>query len=594
MSKFLKILFKSFAYGTEEIKGKIGGIFVLNTVYDTSPILFNVIWAYLIDIAINGINTNTLTFNLLLIPFILFASLEIAKNLMKRISLYLENLVYDSLELKVQTDLTSKYSSLDIQSVEDPKVNQLFQSVKSGHDWQLRSMLFTIGELISSIVLILVSVFILINISPVVVLIVIVTTLPSLYVNTKFSSIGWGIYLAEGEVFRKFNLVKDFLFERDNLIEANINKVTPKLVGVIREILQNYHNKRRPLLKRRALYMGAADLCKVGGIICGIYFLINRAVNGAISVGSLILGATTFIALTPAFSTFLEKLTYLYSATLYMENYLRFIYLEPSMKNGSVKVGRFDTPPTIEFKNVKFKYPNTERYILNDLSLKIMPEMKVALVGENGAGKTTLIKVLARFYDVQGGQILINNVPLENIEAEGWKSNLGLLTQHFNTYRAFSLKENIYFGNTENALNENGITDAAKKAKVTKFLDNYKDKYDQKLSAQFEGGIDPSWGQWQRIGIARTLYRNAPIIILDEPTSAIDAQAEHEIFQSINRETAGKTVIYVSHRYSTVREADLICVISQGKIAEQGTHDELMHLNGTYAKNFILQAKGYN
>jgi len=180
-----------------------------------------------------------------------------------------------------------------------------------------------------------------------------------------------------------------------------------------------------------------------------------------------------------------------------------------------------------------------------------------------------------------------------NIETESWEQNIGLLTQHFNTYPAFSVEENIYFGDISKKYDREKILSAAEKANVTNFVDKYRNGFKQILSIQFENGVDPSWGQWQRLGIARTLYKSSPIIILDEPTSSIDAQAEYQIFENINAHTKGKTVVYVSHRYSTVRDADLICVLKGGRILESGKHKDLINLNGEYAKNFRLQAQGY-
>lgn len=567
--------------------------YIIHTLYNLAPLLFSVIWAYLIDTAINGIQNDSIAFNSMVIPFILYATVETLKAVFFRLKNYLHNRVYDKLEVKVNTDVLIKYSSLDIQSLEDPEVNRLFQIVKESYNWQISSLVFIFTKLLSALILILISTVILYKISPLVFIIVLVSSLPSLFTNMKFGSIGWGIWRADADKHRKFSLVSDFLLNKENLIEAKVNNVTPHLINIIRAILEDYHKKRKPMLRNRALYTLLADIVSVTGSLFSVYILINSALSGNISIGNLILGASIFLSFSSYLATFLYELTEIYNSGLFMKDFLKFMNLKSKVKSGKIKLEKFKTPPKIEFKNVSFKYPNTDRMILKDINLTIEPGMKVALVGENGVGKTTLIKILARFYHLTKGSIYINNKNLIDLETESWEQNLGLLTQHFNTYPAFNLEENIHFGDVSKKFNSSEIKEAAEKSKVSDFVDKYPSKFKQLLSIQFDGGVDPSWGQWQRIGIARTLYRDPSIIILDEPTSAIDAQAEYEIFQNINKQTEGKTVIYVSHRYSTVRNADIIFVLKDGEIVESGNHKKLIELNGEYAKNFKLQADGY-
>jgi len=589
----LKNIFNGIKYGTSGNRLFIISEWIISALYDLSPLLFSIIWAYLIDIAIDGIQNNNLSIEIILLPFILYGLLEILKSIFSRVRDYLQNRIFDKLESKVHTEVIGKYSSLDVQSLEDPEVNRLFQVIRGPYEWRIRGLISTVGKLISAFILILMSSIILLNILPIIFLIIILSSIPSLIINMKFSSIGWGIWREDADKQRKFNLNREFLLNRDNLVEASVNNISPHLVSVIKEILHNYHEKRRPLLRNRALFMFFADLIRVTGSIISVYVLIQSALNETISIGELILGASIYLSFAASLSSFLYELTETYSAGLFMTDFLKFMNLRPKVKQGNVEIKKYDTPPYIKFEKVSFKYPNTDRMILKEISLDIDPGMKVALVGENGAGKTTLIKLLVKFYDLTSGRILIDGQDLSDIETESWEKNIGLLTQHFNTYQAFNLEENIRFGDIDKKYSNKEIINAAEKAKVTSFVEKYSNGFKQLLSAQFDDGVDPSWGQWQRIGIARTLFRDPPIIILDEPTSAIDAQAEYEIFQSINRQTKGKTVIYVSHRYSTVRNADKIFVLKDSHIEESGNHNELIELGGEYSKNFKLQASGY-
>lgn len=215
------------------------------------------------------------------------------------------------------------------------------------------------------------------------------------------------------------------------------------------------------------------------------------------------------------------------------------------------------------------------------------------MVGVNGAGKTTLIKLICRFYDVTEGEILVDGINIKDLTFESLYTKIGVLFQDFIKYSQFNVKTNIELGDLSSIGNENKVNDAVFKADAQSFIDEYSNKLEQILDKSIEGGINPSGGQWQRIALARAFFRDAPILILDEPTSAIDAKAEFDIFERLYEFSMGKTVIIVSHRFSTVRKANKIYVIDQGEIIEEGSHSELLALNGKYAEAFRTQARGY-
>ena len=214
------------------------------------------------------------------------------------------------------------------------------------------------------------------------------------------------------------------------------------------------------------------------------------------------------------------------------------------------------------------------------------------MVGENGAGKTTLIKLLLRFYDVTDGEILINGVNIKNVNLAEWHKQIGALFQDFIKYQ-FTFKENVYFGDLTKEHEEKLLREAIEKSGADKYVNNLPDKYDQVVGKMFEGGIDLSGGQWQKLALARAFFRDAPILILDEPTSAIDARAEYEIFQNVQKLQKDKTVVIISHRFSTVRNADRILVLEDGKVLEEGNHEKLIKRKGLYAELFEIQAQGY-
>jgi len=251
------------------------------------------------------------------------------------------------------------------------------------------------------------------------------------------------------------------------------------------------------------------------------------------------------------------------------------------------------TGPGIKFSSVSFRYPNTTKNVLTDIDIDIKPGEKIAIVGNNGAGKTTLVKLICRYYQTTTGEILINDNRLNDLKIDSWYQNIGVLFQDYNLFEHLTPSESIRIGRYRHNFDPKEISTAAKMAEAHDFISTLPEGYQTILSERYKGGVRPSTGQAQKIVIARFFYRNAPLAIFDEPTASIDALAEKKIFDRIYQFFTGKTVILISHRFSTVRNADRIIVLDQGRIAEQGSHTQLMKQKGIYAHSFQLQAAGY-
>lgn len=252
-----------------------------------------------------------------------------------------------------------------------------------------------------------------------------------------------------------------------------------------------------------------------------------------------------------------------------------------------------DKPPKIELRDVWFKYPKAKGYALKNINLTINPGEEVAIVGENGAGKTTLIKLLLRFYKPTKGQILINDTPYEEYTLKSYYKAFSAIFQEYNFYEALDVSENIGIGKPDEEIDMDKVKKASVSADSHTFVEKLDKKYHQILAKQFTGGTKLSKGQAQKIAIARVFYRDTQVLILDEPTASIDAASEHNIFDRIYKFVENKSVIIISHRFSTVRRAQQIHVLSEGELKESGSHDELMGQDGIYAKTFNLQAEGY-
>jgi ATP-binding cassette subfamily B protein len=286
------------------------------------------------------------------------------------------------------------------------------------------------------------------------------------------------------------------------------------------------------------------------------------------------------------------NLNQLFEAGLFMENLFGFLDLTPQMDSGSGRKVPRPIQQGIEFRNVSFRYPDRDDWALRELNLTIRSGEKIALVGANGAGKTTLIKLLTRLYDPTEGQILLDGVDLRDYDLEDLRLSIGVIFQDFVRYQV-SARENIGFGQIKDLADEPRILAAAERGGADEVVERLPQGYDTLLGRWFEKGAELSGGQWQKIALGRAFMRDSEVLVLDEPTAALDAEREYEIFQRFRDLTAGRIALLISHRFSTVRMADRIVVIEGGRLTELGTHAELLELGGTYARLFNLQAEGY-
>ena len=284
--------------------------------------------------------------------------------------------------------------------------------------------------------------------------------------------------------------------------------------------------------------------------------------------------------------------TSLYEATLFIKDYSSFLELEPERTEAD---GARRAPPGFErlvAENVSFTYPEAERPAVDGVSLEIASGEVIALVGENGSGKTTLAKMLAGLYRPEGGRILWDGVDLADVDADELRDSIAVVFQDFERY-LLPARENVGLGRKERIDDFDGIRAASTRADADAFLSDLPEGYETMLGREFAGGYDLSIGQWQRVALARAFFRDAPFVILDEPTAALDARAESQLFDRMRELLEGRSVVLISHRFSSVRSADRIYVMHDGRVVEEGTHDELMAADGLYAELFTLQARAY-
>ena len=412
-------------------------------------------------------------------------------------------------------------------------------------------------------------------------------------INQKFIREIWILSRDTTEDRRKSITTANLLADPASLKELIITKGQKYLSDKFEKYVQFVTQKMSHIRSRWAMWNIAGEIIDAAGFGYGILLVFKRLVSRIITVGQLTFEIRSLRIFSDSFGSLANNLVGIREFAIRLgdarELFSNFV---PDL-DGEKILGGGIMPVEINIDRVNFAYPESKRNVVDNLSLTIKPGEKVAIVGENGAGKTTLVKLICRLYRVDSGEIKLGGLNINKLKILSWYRRLGVLFQDFNTYSHLSVKENIEIGDSTKIANEDELWKALEKANGAEFVKDYPLGLGQILSERYKGGIRPSTGQWQKIAIARFFYRDAPVLILDEPTASIDAVAEAQIFDNIYKFIKNKTVIIISHRFATVRNADRIIVLDKGRIVEDGNHDELLKKDGKYAQAFKLQARGY-
>jgi ATP-binding cassette subfamily B protein len=360
-----------------------------------------------------------------------------------------------------------------------------------------------------------------------------------------------------------------------------------------RDLRQQLRREKIEIATRRSIAELVSQISATLAVFGSYAFIAYRAVQGSITLGDLVMYYQAFQRGQGFLRDILSGLAGLYEDNLFLSNLYEFLDLKPKVVEPlHPKPVPQPMQTGIAFDHVSFQYPAGTREVLEDINLTIRPGEVVALVGENGSGKTTLIKLLCRLYDPASGTITLDDVDLRQLETTALRREISIIFQDYAKYH-LTARENIWFGNVALPPDEERIVAAARHAGADEVITGLPQGYETILGKWFEDGEELSVGEWQKVALARAFLRDAQIIVLDEPTSALDARAEYDIFKKFRQLAAGRTAILISHRFSTVRMADRIYVLEDGRIIESGTHDELVRLGGTYARLFETQAQYY-
>jgi ATP-binding cassette, subfamily B, bacterial len=430
--------------------------------------------------------------------------------------------------------------------------------------------------------------------NPWLLLILVLAVIPSFVGETRFNSESYSLSRSWTPERREIDYLRFIGASNETAKEIKIFGLENFIADRFKTISDRYYIANRRLAVRRAAW-GAAFSALGTASYYGAYLLVIwQAVTGIITVGTLTFLAGAFSRLQGLLQAIVNRFSRIGEMSLYLQDLFDFLALSPL--SGAHADGKKIPRPIqkgFRFENVGFKYPDSEVWALRHLTFTLHSGEKLALVGENGAGKTTLVKLLAHLYEPTEGQIFLDDIDLCEYDPEDLRREIGVIFQDYVRFM-FTAGENISIGNIAEQTNRPRIQESAHKSLADAVIEPLPKQYEQMLGKRFAGGVDLSGGQWQKVALARAYMRDAQLIILDEPTAALDARAEHEVFVRFAELMRGKAAVLISHRFSTVRMADRILFLEYGQLLELGTHEELLGKGGKYAELFRLQAKGYN
>lgn len=429
--------------------------------------------------------------------------------------------------------------------------------------------------------------------NPWLILLLLVAVLPAFLGEAYFNNKNYSLSRRQTPERRELDYIRYIGASDDTAKEVKIFNLSHFLTDRFRELSNKFYQDNKALVIRRSFWGTIFAILGSAGYYGAYVFIIATTISGKQSIGALTFMAGSFRQLRSLLESVLSRFTAVSQGAIYLKDFFDFFDIKPKIK---LAANARPFPKPIQtgfvFEDVGFRYHNSERWANRHLSFTLHAGEKLALVGENGAGKTTLVKLLARLYDPTEGRILLDGHDLKEYDLIELRKEVGVIFQDYIRYQ-MTVSQNIAVGNIEEKENEPLIQQAAKQSLADVLVQKLPDKYAQALGKRFNQGVELSGGEWQKIALARAYMKEAQLLILDEPTAALDARAEYEVFERFTELTKGKTAVLISHRFSTVRMADRILVLEKGMLLESGDHATLLKQNGRYAELFKLQAKGY-
>jgi len=519
-------------------------------------------------------------------------AIAIFASLLGRTIDYLDALLADKYTRHVSIRVMKHAAELDLIAYEDPVFYDRLERARVQATDRL-GMIQSIGRLVQQVITAAsLSAYILLF-SPWLLLLLIVGILPAFLGESHFAFLGYARNFRQTPVRRELDYLRVLGGSREAAKELKLFGLKDFLIARFTRLSDLLYRENVDLARRRLIAGSFLSMIGTAGYYSAYVYVIWRTATGFLTIGKMVFLTGAIIQASGNIQQIFSTLSSIADQALFLTDLLAFFEMQPTICS---KPHALPAPRPIlqgfEFRNVSFRYPGASRLVLNGLDLHLRVGERVALIGENGEGKTTLVKLLTRLYDPVDGQILLDGVDLREYNLEDLYSEIGVIFQDFMRYE-MTARENIAVGRIDELDNLPLLRDAADKSMADEVIERLPRDYEQMLGRRFESGVDLSGGEWQKLALARAYLRDAQVLILDEPTAALDARSEFEVFQRFAELTAGKSALFISHRFSTVRMADRIIVLQNGRIAEDGNHETLLNLGGRYAEMFEMQAANY-
>jgi len=493
---------------------------------------------------------------------------------------------------RVNVLILEKSLTLDLSQFEDSEFYDKLQRARRGASSRPLSLVMRSFSLFQELISLVSFGILIAQFSIWAMVLLVLAGLPAFVAEAKFSGDAFRLFRFRTPESRLQNYLEIVMAREDHVQEVKLFGLGPMLLQRYRDIFKKLYKEDRALTLRRESWGLALSLLGTVALYGAYIWIVIAAIDITITLGEMTMYLVLFRRGQGSVASGLRSMGGIYEDNLYLTTLFEYLEQKPVRARGEALRGPAPDDG-VRFENVSFRYPGAPEPTLLDINLHIRPGESLALVGENGAGKSTLIKLMCGFYRADSGRVLLHGLDIQDWEPEALHRCIAVIFQDFNRYQ-FTIGENIGTGDVDNYANEDRWEDSARKGMAMPFIEKLEWGFKTQLGTWFKGGKELSTGQWQKIALSRAFMRQeAEVLVLDEPTAAMDAAAEAELFEYFREHTKGRIAILISHRFSTVRQADRIAVLENGTIIEVGSHDSLLNKDGLYARLFLLQAEGY-